>query len=128
NRKHELDYDIELNRGALSEIDRQLRERDVAAHREAVGGTAHAADEAAVAVHGLASVDGPVLLAADEQRPQPRRRLPVELGPLVLRDREADPGVERRVGGGEVAAEVAVALLDPQRVEGLVADRLGVES
>ena len=58
---------------------RELRQRDVALHREPVRGAAHAADHLAVAVDGLAAVQRQVLLPADEQRPQHRRRLAVEL-------------------------------------------------
>ena len=75
-------------------------------------------------MHGLASVDRQVVLAADEQRAQSRRRVAVELRVLALRDGEAETAVERRVRGRQVGAEVAVALLDAERVERLVADGL----
>ena len=71
-----------------------------------------------------------VVLIADEQRAQPRlglgcveeRFAAVEVS-LVDRDAEAETRLVGRVGGREVGSEVAVALLDPQRVERRVAHR-----
>src|SRR5204863_10102869 len=101
------------------------RERDVPPHREAVRRAPNPTYHVASEVHGLAAVDSHIVLAADDERAQAQLGRALELRPLSLRDAEAETGLERRVGARQVGAEVAVALLDPERVERRVADRLG---
>ena len=76
----------------------------------------------------LAAVDRRVVVAPDEERPQPPGRLlAVERGTavevLLPGDAEIEAGFERVVARREVGAEVAVALLEAKRVEDAIAAR-----
>src|SRR5258708_29539977 len=74
-------------------------------------------------MHRLAAVDGHVLAAPDDERPEPPRDLRVDARPFLALDAEAEPGLEGIVEQGQVGPVVAVALLHPQRVERPVAAR-----
>src|SRR6202011_887790 len=81
---------------------------------------------------GLSTIDGDVLLLADQQCTQapldPRglcrdqRLPPIEIA-LVEAHAEPEPGLQRIVQQGEVCSVVAVTLLHPQRVQRSVSTR-----
>src|SRR2546428_4434184 len=128
--RHALPEDVDLDLRSRPESDRQVAVGDVAPDREPVCAAAKPADERTIGIDGLSTVDGEVLVVADQQSPQaPRdarrpgrhqRVPPVEVA-LVEADAEAKPGLQRIVEQGEVGAVVAITLLHAQRVQRSVA-------
>ena len=118
---------VDRDARALRELGRHRRERHHATHGEAVGARAHAADDRAVDAHRLAAVHAPVLVAAQDHRPQPMARLPraasaaaptKSLSPATQKPTPPSYGVSDAVRS---VPKYAVALLDPQRLEHAVA-------
>ena len=120
----DLDLDRLPGRGALG---RQVRVGDRALDRVAVAAARHAADGLAVDAHRLGAERDRARVGEHEAaepalRLRPReQRLAADEVALVELDGEAEPGLERRVVGRDVGAPDAVALLEPQRVDRLVA-------
>src|SRR5260370_38380884 len=85
---------LDLDAAARLEIDGQVRVGQVAPGGKAVPAAAQPADHLAVPVHGLATVDGHIILPAHHPRAQP----------------PPDPGA---AGGQQLLAAVAPWLLEP---------------
>ena len=110
---------------------RDVGVRDRALDRVAVAAARHPAEDLAVHPHGLGAERNRARLVEDEAGESPLRRLflrreervaPEEVA-LVELDGEAEAGLERRLVRRDVGAPDAVALLEPQRVDRLVAAR-----
>src|SRR5437773_2262928 len=131
-RRHAPPKDLHLDLRSRPDSDRQVAVGDVAPDREAVRAAPEPADDRTVGKDGLATINGEVLLVADQQRPQAPRDArrpgghecvpPVEVA-LVEADAKPKPGLQRIVEEGEVGAVVAITLLHAQRVQRSVATR-----
>src|SRR6266704_3993673 len=131
-RRHAPPEDLHLDLRSQPESHRQVAVGKVAPDREDVRAAPEPADDRTVGIDGLSTVDGEVLLVADQQSPQApgdARRPgghecvpPVEVA-LVEADAKPKPGLQRIVEEGEVGAVVAITLLHAQRVQRSVAAR-----
>ena len=107
----------------------QVRVRDRRADRVAVAAARHAADERVADADGLRA-ERDRAGVGEGQAAEPPLGLPAAAsasrptnGALVELHREPEPRLERRVLGGDVRAPDAVALLEAERVDRLVAAR-----
>src|ERR1700674_854345 len=125
-RRHTPPEYVHLDPRSGHQFDRQVAVGDVAPDGVPVGAAADPADERTIGIDGLATVDGDVVLLADQQcaqTPLDARRLccdqhlpPVEVA-LVEANAEPKPGLQWIVEQGEVRPVIAVTLLYPQRVQ-----------
>src|SRR5690348_4685846 len=87
-----LSEDLNADCRAGLQLDRQIRIGEVAFHGEAVSAAAQPADDAAIAQHSLAAVDGRVLLVADRERAQAACDLAIDAWPLFAVDGKTKAG------------------------------------
>src|SRR3989442_14292840 len=71
--RHALPEDVDLDLRSRPESDRQVAVGDVAPDREPVCAAAKPADDRTIGIDGLSTVDGEVLVVADQQRTQAPR-------------------------------------------------------
>ena len=123
-----LAEDLHLDRLSRLGVRRgQVGVGDRALDRVAVAAARHAPDRRALDSHRLRAERDRARVGEHEAAEPPLRLLPREQRlaadevALVELDREPEPGLERRVVGRDVGAPHAVALLEPQRVDRLVA-------
>ena len=128
--------DVHLEHRPLLGFGPEVDRPDRPLHGVPVGGAAQPPDDDAIEPDRLAAVDRDPVRIADEHRPQSARRA---VGPalppgedriatderaLVRADERAEAGLVGRVEHRQVGPEVAISLLEPERVEGPVAERL----
>src|SRR4051794_40393220 len=109
----------------LLDVRRQVRVGDRALDRVAVAAARDPAHDVAADAHGFVAQRDRARVVEHEAAQAPLDRPLVQRGPaevvLVALDAEAQPRLERRVVGGDVGGPDAVALLQAQRVDRLVA-------
>src|SRR3984893_8083980 len=123
---------LHLDPRSGSQSDRQVAVSDVAPDGESVCAAADPADDRTIGVDRLSTVDGDVVLLADQQGAQTpldparlrdqKRLAPIEIA-LVEADAEPEPGLQGIVQEREVGTVIAVALLHPERVQRAVPTR-----